>query len=75
MRARVDVYGKTGVTFQGTLPVIGLKFSEEVGGSGSCTFEALKSDLDALSAWDAVIRISLETTPGTWVMGPSYVTR
>jgi hypothetical protein len=71
----VAVYGKTGVTRVGLLPVIGLKFSEEVGGSGSCTFEALKSDLDTLSAWDAVIRIEIETAPGVWTMGPCYVTR
>lgn len=83
MRARVAVYDKVGVARMatdlgqgaGVLPVIGLKFSEEVDGSGSCTYEALMSDVDALLAWDAVIKIELETTPGTWVPGPAYVSR
>lgn len=77
MRARLDVHHNTTLAFVGTLPFRAetLKFSEEVGGSGSLEFEAEGSDLDALSAWDAVIRVKLETTSGTWVNGPAYVTR
>jgi len=75
MRARVAVYSSNGLTYKGILPTIGLQFSDEVGGGGTCTFEALMSDIDALSAWDAVIKIQLETTPGTWVNGPAYATR
>jgi hypothetical protein len=79
----VAIYDKVGVARgavdlgqgAGVLPVIGLKFSEEIDGSGTCTYEALMSDVDALSAWDAVIKIELETTPGTWVPGPAYVSR
>lgn len=69
------VYSNDGKTYRGILPVIGLKFSEEIGGGGTCTFEALWSDVNALSGWDAVIKISLERAPNTWFFGPAYVTR
>ena len=75
MKARVAVYSKRGDEFQGYLPVIDLEFSDEVGGGGSCSFEALMSDIDATSAWDAVLVIQLETSPGVWVDGPAYATR
>lgn len=76
MRARVGVYDRqTAKIFQGYLPVTGLKFSEEVGSGGTCTFEALGSDLDALSAWDAVLKIQIERASGVWINGPAYVTR
>lgn len=75
MKARVDIYSNDGKTYIGTLPTIGLSFSEEVGGAGTCTFEALKADLDDLRAWDSVIKIGLETAPDVWMIGPCYVIR
>lgn len=75
MKARVGVYGPKGVGFTGYLPTIGLEFSDEVGGGGSCTFEALRSDMDALAAWDAVLKVGVETSPGVWTAGPAYATR
>jgi hypothetical protein len=75
MRARVAIYSKDGATFLGYMPVKGLKFSEDIGGGGSCTFDVLYSDYDGIEAWDSVIKIQLERAPGVWVNGPAYVSR
>lgn len=77
MRARLDVYNQAGTTLAGTLPFTegSLQFSDELGGGGTLTFESLKSDLDALGAWDAVIKVMLTVDGTTWFNGPAYATR
>lgn len=74
MKARVGVWGKMGTTFAGYLPTIDLQFSEEIGGGGDLSYTALMSDVDALDAWDTVLRVELETSTG-WIWGPAYAVR
>jgi hypothetical protein len=57
------------------VPTIDLKFSDEVGGSGTLNFEALYSDLSSSGALDpaAVLYLELQTAPSTWVAVAVYV--
>ena len=59
MIARVRVFDPTASTYRGVLPTVGLQFSVEVGGGGGCSFDALKTDMDTLGAWDCVLLVDM----------------
>jgi hypothetical protein len=68
MRARLRIYDTAFVNERGLLPFVAgtLRFSCNVDGDGDITFDAKKSDVDALPAWVCGLRLELETSPGTW---------
>jgi hypothetical protein len=72
MQARVRV-GNGGPV----LPTIDLKFSDEVGGTGTLNFDALFSDLTSTGALDPskVLYLELQTSPSTWAAVTVYVLR
>jgi hypothetical protein len=74
MRSRLRALDPTGQVELGILPTIGIRVSAEVGGAGSVTFDALRTDLDTHAAADAVLRLELEDA-GTWVPVGLYAMR
>lgn len=75
MKARVRAYSPDGGTLLGTLRTVGMSFSIERGGKGSLTFDARTTHLDALGAWDSVLRVELETAPATWTAVAAFALR
>jgi hypothetical protein len=76
MRARLQILDHTALgASRGILPTKGLRFSVEVGGGGGITLQALKRDLDNLSAWDSVARLELQTGAEEWTPLGLYALR
>jgi hypothetical protein len=77
MRARLRIYDTAYENERGILPFVAgtLQWSVNVDGDGDITFDAKKSDVDALPAWVCGLRLELETSPGTWTPVALYSPR